>query len=41
MREWRNRWLPVLLEKFEIRQVAAGFKPHERIFTNAGQVYKE
>lgn len=30
----------LLLEKFAIRQVVAGFKPHKGVFTNA-QVYKE
>lgn len=30
----------LLLEKFAIRQVVAGFEPHKGIFTNA-QVYKE
>lgn len=41
VRELRNRWLSVLLEKFEIRQVVAGFEPHVGIFTNTGQVYRE
>lgn len=30
----------LLLEKFAIRQVVAGFKPHKGIFTNVGKFTK-
>lgn len=36
VRELSNRWSSVTLEKFEIRQVVAGFNPCAGIFTNTG-----